>query len=84
MKNKARTQHPPSSLFQHRPADDLFVQQSRQSRLTSYVANLAAMDQLVDFSAVSAAADAACARKESSQGGRPPYPTETMVRLVFL
>lgn len=81
---KPRTQLSRSSLFRSRPAEDLFVQQSRESRLTSYVVNLAAMDGLVDFAAVSAAVDQACPRGDGSQGGRPPYPTETMVRIVFL
>ena len=42
------------------------------------------MDKLIDFSAMAAAVDAACPRADRSKGGRPPYPTEALVRMVFL
>jgi len=74
----------PSAFFQDQPATDLFVQEHRQAKLGSYVANLAAMDGLIDFGAVANAVDAACPRADRSKGGRPPYPTEVMVRMVFL
>ncbi len=50
----------------------------------SFIANLAAMDELVDFAAVAAQVEAACPRPDRSKGGRPPYSTEIMVRLVFI
>jgi IS5 family transposase len=74
----------PSAFFQDQPASDLFVQEHRQVKLGGYVANLAAMDGLIDFGAVAGAVDAACPRADRSKGGRPPYPTEVMVRMVFL
>jgi IS5 family transposase len=73
-----------SAFFQDQPATDLFVQEHRQAKLGSYVANLAAMDGLIDFGAMARAVDAACPRADRSKGGRPPYPTEIMVRMVFL
>ncbi|MES7744573.1 IS5 family transposase, partial [Cutibacterium acnes] len=42
------------------------------------------MDELIDFAAIAAQVDAACPRADRSKGGRPPYPTEVMVRLLFI
>ncbi|WP_316679038.1 IS5 family transposase [Ralstonia chuxiongensis] len=64
-----------SSFFARQPEDDLFFQEQRISKLQSYVATLARMAELVD---------AACPRPDRSRGGRPPYPTEIMVRMAFL
>lgn len=74
----------PSKFWHHQPAADLFVQEQRQAKLGSYVAKLATMDELIDFAAIAAAVDAACPRADRARGGRPPYATEVMVRLVFL
>ena len=73
----------PSVFFQDQPDTDLFVQAHRQAKLGSYVANLASMDGLIDFSAVAQSVDAACPRAERNKGGRPPHPGEVM-RMVFL
>jgi hypothetical protein len=48
------------------------------------VQTLAAIDQLLDFSAMAAAVDAACPRPDRVKGGRPPYAAEVLVRMVFL
>lgn len=74
----------PSAFWQQQPSSDLFVQEHRQDKMGGFIANLAAMDELVDFAAVAARVDAACPRPDRSKGGRPPYPTEVMVRLVFI
>ena len=74
----------PSAFFQEQPATELFVQEHRKAKLGSYVANLAAMDGLIDFGAVASAVDAASPRADRSKGGRAPYPSEIMVRMVFL
>jgi IS5 family transposase len=63
---------------------DLFVEEHRQAKLGAYVANLAAMDELINFGTVAAAVDAACPMADRKKGGRPPYATEIMVRMVFL
>jgi len=60
------------------------VQDHREAKLGGFVANLAAIDELVDFGAVAAKVDDACPRPDRSKGGRPPYPTEVMVRMLFL
>jgi hypothetical protein len=74
----------PSSLWRHQPGADLFVQDQRQAKLGGFIANLAAMDELIDFAAIAARVDTACPRADRSKGGRPPYPTEVMVRLLFI
>lgn len=39
----------PSSFWRHQPGADLFVQDQRQAKLGGFIANLAAMDELIDF-----------------------------------
>ena len=75
----------PSSFFPEEEAvDDLFLARQRKAKLEGYVQTLAAIDALVDFTAMAAAVDAACPRADRKKGGRPPYPTEALVRMVFL
>ncbi|WAC71383.1 IS5 family transposase [Roseateles sp. SL47] len=74
----------PSAFWRRQASSDLFVQDRRQEKMGSFIANLAAMDELVDFAAVAAQVEAACPRPDRSKGGRPPYSTEIMVRLVFI
>ena len=74
----------PSAFWRRQPSTDLFVQDNRQAKLGGFIANLAAMDGLIDFAAIAAQVDAACPRPDRSKGGRPPYPTEVMVRLLFI
>jgi IS5 family transposase len=62
----------------------MFVQHRRDQKLQQYTGSLERMAELVDFGKVAAAVDAACPRPDRSKGGRPPYPTETMVRVLFL
>ena len=73
-----------SAFWRRQPTVDLFVQDQRQAKLGGFIANLAAMDELIDFGAVAAEVDAACPRPDRSKGGRPPYATEVMVRLLFI
>lgn len=74
----------PSAFWRRQASVDLFVQDQRQSKLGGFIANLAAMDELIDFAAIAAQVEAACPRPDRSKGGRPPYPTEVMVRLLFI
>lgn len=74
----------PSSFFPEQAADDLFVVQQLKAKLEGFVQSLAAMDELIDFAAMAGAVDKACPRPDRSKGGRPPYATEVLVRMVFL
>lgn len=74
----------PSTFWRHEAGADLFMQDHRQAKLGGFIANLAAMDELIDFVAIAAQVDAACRRPDRSKGGRPPYPSEIMVRLLFI
>ena len=60
------------------------IQQQRDRKLVQYTASLERMAELVDFAAVAAAVDKACPRPDRGKGGRPPYPTLLMVRVLFL
>ena len=42
------------------------------------------LDRHVDFAALAAEVDRATPRPDRSRGGRPPFPTEVMVRTVLL
>lgn len=74
----------PSAFWRRQPTTDLFVQDQRQAKLGNFIASLAAMDELIDFAAIATEVDRACPRPDRSQGSRPPYPTEVMVRLLFI
>ena len=61
------------------------VQQQRDRKLRQYTESLDRMVELVDFASMAAAVDAACPRPDRSiKGGRPPYPTLLMVKVLFL
>jgi hypothetical protein len=60
------------------------VQDYRDQKLQQYTVSLQRMGELVDFENVAAAVDAACPRADRSKGGRPPYPTGMMMRVLFL
>ncbi len=74
----------PSGFFPEEAVDDLFLARQRKAKLEGYVQTLTAIDALVDFTAMASAVDAACPRADRSKGGRPPYPSEALVRMVFL
>ena len=74
----------PSAFWRRQPSTDLFVQDQRQAKLGGFIANLAAMDELIDFAVIAAQVDSACPRPDRARGGRPPYATEVMVRLLFI
>lgn len=74
----------PSAFFRREPRSDLFVQDRREAKLGGFIANLAAMDELVDFAAIASEVDTVSPRPDRSKGGRPPYETEVMVRMLFI
>ena len=63
---------------------DLFAGQRRESKLDRLGDPLVALDQHIDFAALAAEVDRVAPRPDSAQGGRPPYPTETMVRILVV
>ena len=48
----------PSAFWRRQAGADLFVQYQRQAKLGGFIANLAAMDELIDFTAITAQVDA--------------------------
>lgn len=63
---------------------DLFAAATRTQKINRLGDPLLAFEKYIDFAALAARVDAVAPRKESTRGGRPPYPTETMVRILFI
>ena len=62
----------------------LFADQEREAKLDSLGDPLALLDKHVDFAALAAEIDRRVPRPSRAKGGRPPYPTELMTRLLVL
>jgi len=75
---------PGRAFFEVAPAEDLFVREQRQAKLLDYVGALAGIDELFDFEAMAAKLDEVCPSADRSKGGRPPYATQVLVRMVVL
>jgi len=56
-----------SSFGRRQASTDLFVQNDRQDKLGGFIADLAAMEELIDFAGVTARDDAACPRPHRSK-----------------
>ena len=63
---------------------DLFADELHRKKIDSLGDPLAAIESHIDFTALATEVDRIAPRPESRQGGRPPYPTETMVRILVL
>jgi IS5 family transposase len=64
---------------------DLFAGHSRRGKLKQYTAVLQKLNDLVDFKGLADAVNAVTGReKERPKGGRPPYPTQVLLRIVVL
>jgi hypothetical protein len=50
----------PSAFFRCQASMGLFVQDHREAKLGGFIADLAAMGELIDFAAIAAQVDAAC------------------------
>ena len=61
-----------------------FAAEEREAKLDKLGDVLQLMEQHVDFNALAAAIDRAAPRPDPSRGGRPPFPTELMVRVLVL
>ena len=70
----------------HRSAikPDLFADQEHKNKLDSLGDPLLDLEKHIDFKALAAKVDAVAPREISPKGGRPAYPTETMVRILVL
>ena len=62
----------------------LFADQEREAKMDSLGDPLALLDKHVDFAALAAEIDRWAPRTSRAKGGRPPYPTELMTRLLVL
>lgn len=63
---------------------DLFADEHHRKKIDSLGDPLADIESHIDFAALAAEVDKVAPRPLSAQGGRPPYPTETMVRILVL
>ncbi len=63
---------------------NLFADEHHRERIDSMGDPLAEIESHIDFSALAAEVDRVAPRRESAQGGRPPYPTETVVQILLL
>lgn len=63
---------------------DLFADQHHRKKIDSLGDPLAEIESYIDFAALATEVDRVAPRPVSPQGGRPPYPTETMVRILVL
>ena len=64
--------------------ESLFAAEERQAKLDKLGVVPQLMEQHVDFNALAAAIDRAAPRPDPGRGGRPPFPTELMVRVLVL
>ena len=63
---------------------DLFAAEVHQQKLDQMGDPLLRIASYIDFPALAVEVGRAAPRPVSPQGGRPPYPTETMVRILVL
>jgi hypothetical protein len=64
--------------------ESLFAAEEREAKLDKLGDVLQVLEKHVDFAALAKAIDQAAPRPSQEKGGRPPYPTEIMVRAVVL
>lgn len=62
----------------------LFAGEERKAKRERLGDPLQVLDQHIDFAALAKAVDAKLVIGDSGRGGRPPYPTELMIRLLVL
>jgi transposase, IS5 family len=64
--------------------ESLFAAEEREAKLDKLGDVLRIMEQHVDFAALAANIDQAAPRPSQAKGGRPPFPTALMVRVLVL
>jgi IS5 family transposase len=67
-----------------KPRTSLFAEQEREARRTNIGDPLVGLAKHVDFDALAASIDAAAPRPSRAKGGRPPYPTVLMAKILVL
>lgn len=63
---------------------DLFAEQARKRKIEALGDPLQIIATHIDFAHLAGFIDALFPRNDSARGGRPPYPTEVMVRILVL
>jgi IS5 family transposase len=63
---------------------NLFAAQEREAKLTKLGDALQVLERHVDFAELASAVDEAAPRPGRERGGRPPFPTEVMVRILLI
>lgn len=63
---------------------NLFAAREREAKLTKLGDALQVLERHVDFTALAAAVDDAAPRPSRERGGRSPFPTEIMVRILLI
>jgi hypothetical protein len=71
-----------SNLSALRPA--LFAGRQRESKRDRLGGPLTTLDRYIEFAELAAEVDRVAPRPASPQDGRPPYRTETMVRILVV
>ncbi|MDD3759815.1 MAG: IS5 family transposase [Acidithiobacillus sp.] len=64
--------------------DDLFADVRRAQKADAITTPLQKIDQVVDFQSLASAVERVVPRPAQPKGGRPPYPTEVMVRILVV
>ncbi|MES2264726.1 MAG: IS5 family transposase [Pseudomonadota bacterium] len=62
----------------------LFADQEREAKLNKLGDALRVMEQHVNFAALAEEVDRAAPRPSRERGGRPPFPTELMIRVLLI
>ena len=64
---------------------ELFVEHHRRGKITQFTKVLDALSGLVDWAALTKVVNERSGREASQpKGGRPPYPTEVLVKIIVL
>jgi IS5 family transposase len=64
--------------------ESLFAAEEREAKLDQIGDVLRVLNQHVDFAALAADVDRAAPRPDPAKGGRPPFPTQVMVRALVI
>ena len=67
-----------------KPRISLFAEHKRETRRTLIGDPLVGLTKHMDFESLAASIDSAAPRSSRAKGGRPPYPTVLMVKILVL